>query len=218
MATQFQLQQQTQHEYHPLKPTGSSTTSRHDDDSSQHEYPTKLSAKMINENSSLLDAPNYRISYVTRTQLQSLIVKASRTAESRFGSDPDSISRFVLKEVGAYLLDVNMADKRLEHAFQTTIGKHKYFSITNLFTNIESTKTVQTQSKRIVNEIFAGLGSNIESIHKAKEIDLQTGFPILSWFLDMYSRDRISNAFNITQHSRRYDLNTWFNKNLFARY
>eukprot|EP01083_Nonionella_stella_P164652 545616_1 len=83
----------------------------------QHEYPTKLSAKMINENSSLLDAPNYRISYVTQTQLQSRIVKAYRTAESRSGSDPDSIRRFVLKEVEAYLLDVDMADKRLEHAF-----------------------------------------------------------------------------------------------------
>eukprot|EP01083_Nonionella_stella_P153760 494414_1 len=179
--------------------------------------------------SEVADPPKYTITIMTQARLQSLIVNACQTGTSRFGDDLDAIKEFVLEEVGAYLLDVDIADKRIDQAFdllnspQTpSIRNNKYFAITNLFTPIKSAQDMQAKSERIVNKIFSDLKSisaNIGSLHKAKEIDLQTGFPILSWFLDMYSRDRIANAFNINpSFSRRYDVNRWFNDNLFARY
>eukprot|EP01083_Nonionella_stella_P153762 494423_1 len=179
--------------------------------------------------SEVADPPKYTITIMTQARLQSLIVNACQTGTSRFGDDLDAIKEFVLEEVGAYLLDVDIADKRIDQAFdllnspQTpSIRNNKYFAITNLFTPIKSAQDMQAKSERIVNKIFSDLKSisaNIGSLHKAKEIDLQTGFPILSWFLDMYSRDRIANAFNINpSFNRRYDINRWFNDNLFARY
>eukprot|EP01083_Nonionella_stella_P310364 1102395_1 len=201
------------------------------------EFVSKELHKPYNENrsewhssklsSEVADPPKYTITIMTQARLQSLIVNARKTATSRFGDDLDAIKEFVLEEVGAYLLDVDIADKRIDQAFDLlnspqTIRNKKFFAITNMFTPIKSAQDMQAKSERIVNKIFSDLKSisaNIESLHKAKEIDLQTGFPILSWFLDMYSRDRIANAFNINpSFSRRYDVNRWFNDNLFARY
>eukprot|EP01083_Nonionella_stella_P027007 74278_1 len=165
---------------------------------------SKLSSKLADANINLQDPPKYKITIMTQARLQPLIVNAYQTGKSRFGDDLDAIKEFVLEEVGAYLLDVDIADKRIDQAFDLlnspqTIRNKKFFAITNMFTPIKSAQDMQAKSERIVNKIFSDLKSisaNIGSLHKAKEIDLQTGFPILSWFLDMYSRDRIANTFN----------------------
>eukprot|EP01083_Nonionella_stella_P176880 620159_1 len=190
--------------------------------------PMYMHALSINSQSNLPTSTQQN-AYITQVQLQSLIVEAYRTATFKYGNDDlHSIKRFVLDEVSAYLLDVDIADKRIDQAFallanQTTSHRYniKYFAITSLFSNIKSAKIRLTT--RITNKIFADLKSkSIESFNDlktAKKVDLQTGYPILSWFLDMYSRDRISNAFNINaSFNRRYDISRWFNDNLFARY
>eukprot|EP01083_Nonionella_stella_P203740 743202_1 len=145
-------------------------------------------------------------------------IKSSTTTKSsstnnEFPSKPSTFDPIKFSANRPLLSNVN-PHKNDKITYKTPVQPtDKHFVITSLFSNIMYAETLT---------LFADLKSKcIESfngLQSAKEVDLQTGYPILSWFLDMYSRDRISNAFNITQHSRRYDLNTWFNKNLFARY
>eukprot|EP01083_Nonionella_stella_P203741 743204_1 len=94
----------------------------------------------------------------------------------------------------------------------------KHFTVTSLFLSLKDPKTFLLKTT-ITNVIFADLKSKcIESfngLQSAKEVDLQTGYPILSWFLDMYSRDRIAKAVEFD-----YDITGWFHayENPFARY
>eukprot|EP01083_Nonionella_stella_P141435 435761_1 len=232
MATFHRASHQSEPEY-PIKPplnaesdTGS-TTSKHNVDSCQSlDHPPQFSNVTYAKPHSFIPKP--QITYVRQSQLESLIIEAYEAAVSRFGEHQlHSIKRFVLDDVGPYLLDVDIAEKRIDQVFallsnQTGPNKKYFFEIINLFRNTKSAQDMQTKSKRITNEIFADLKSipaDIESLYKGKEIDLQTGYPILSWFLDMYSRDRIANALNINaSFTRRYDITRWFNDNLFARY
>eukprot|EP01083_Nonionella_stella_P173518 598800_1 len=228
MATFHRASHQSEPEY-PIKPplnaesdTGS-TTSKHNVDSCQSlDHPPQFSNVTYAKPHSFIPKP--QITYVRQSQLESLIIEAYEAAVSRFGEHQlHSIKRFVLDDVGPYLLDVDIAEKRIDQVFallsnQTGPNKKYFFEIINLFRNTKSAQDMQTKSKRITNEIFADLKSipaDIESLYKGKEIDLQTGYPILSWFLDMYSRDRIAKAVEFD-----YDITGWFHayENPFARY
>eukprot|EP01083_Nonionella_stella_P101403 287434_1 len=231
MATFHRASQKPEPEY-PIKPpfnaesaTGSTTSklsnpkslSKHTDQDKSSSIPiTKLTA---------VPPP----SYVTQTQLLSLIRTAYRTAASEYGENLVAIKKCMLDKVGGYLLDLDIADKRIDHVFallannQTVSGpKKKYFSNANLFGNIKSAEAMEEQAERIVDNTYddmKSICSNMQSLHKAKEIDLKTGYPIVSWCIDMYCRDRIANSFNINATSnRRYDIKRWFNDNLFMRY
>eukprot|EP01083_Nonionella_stella_P204476 745358_1 len=216
----------------PVKPSRSkkSATTYKKNENQSHLTKQSLTAEVINAPESHEDEFKYTIIETTQADLKARIVNSYQIAIAEYGQDMKSIKEFVLEEVGPYLLDVDIADKRLDQALDLlmsaqapSIQNNKYFAITNLFAKIKAApKSMQTKTERIVNKVFADLKSlsaNIESLRKAKEIELQTGFPILSGFLDMYSRDRIANAFNINaSFNRRYDVNRWFNDNLFARY
>eukprot|EP01083_Nonionella_stella_P179117 634856_1 len=140
-------------------------------------------------------------------------IKSSTTTKSsstnnEFPSKPSTFDPIKFSANRPLLSNVN-PHKNDKITYKTPVQPtDKHFVITSLFSNIMYAETLT---------IFADLKSkSIESfddLKSAKEVDLQTGYPILSWFLDMYSRDRIAKAVEFD-----YDINRWFYDNLYARY